>query len=556
MSNMDKQELRYTKSLVFFSVVMLLTATCYSIVKNTYYYIYYTIAILGCANLFNLIKYRAAKRGCFSKNKNIFIYFRTIEIIFIFICMFVFKDAANYISILIFLPIVVMAITMGTTVSLKLLCFSFVIHVSIIFICFSGLTSEILVDLIFIFFFYSCTLILVLLCGAIYNDNEKNYELVKELHEQLKCRYGELHATQAEVGLHNDKLKEANAKLEFTNEELSRSVAQLYTLQKMSQAISNIHDMNEMLELVNDAIIGVMGADFSTIALIEKSTGKLKVQTTNIKKLNHLICMNTNLNSPLLLSILNSKSTYIDSFSEEDKYSFTKDRNIKSLAITPIVSKSMSMGLVIIEKKVEDAFVKESMSFLDMVSQQIGIALENSRLYSYMKELATRDYMTGLHNRLYFHNYLKDALKEAEEKNYSLSLVIFDIDYFKQFNDTYGHIFGDKVIAEVATYVKQWLDEDDLIARYGGEEFVIVFPRTNLKSAYKKTEALREAIIEKEISDNNTSVFVSASFGIASFPECARTGMDLLKSADNALYVAKSTGRNCVVVANPLNKIV
>lgn len=558
MSNLEKYELMYLRLLSVFSLVAFVGAAIYGILLGTSYYLIYTLIFLAVFNIFNIIKFLIVRKGLLTKHSSLFVVFRGIEILFILVCMFTLKDAFQWANMLLFLPIVTTALLRGTRESIKLTFFTYVFHSIAFYLAvnynpeFASYSRTFLADTVFFLFFYCIPAVFAILCGMIHNDNMRNFNVIADLHEHLKEKYKQLEFTQNEVSTHYERLKEVNAKLEVSNENLARSVAQLYTLQRMSQAISTVFDIDQLLYMVNDAIIGVMGVDYSTIALVDKSSGRLKVHTTNLQDDDELVTMQDNLNSGIVLETLNSKKTYMDSHVADSRYNFIYQRSIKSLAIVPIVSKSKKMGVVIIEKKVEDAFVEESVNFLDMVSQQIGIALENAELYSEMKELAMRDCLTGVYNRLYFREYIKTAVEDARKNNYNLSLCIFDIDSFKKFNDTYGHLFGDKVIAEIANLVKKYLRKGDLIARYGGEEFVICLPRTSLKEAYEKIEELRLAINRHEISEDSICAFITASFGVASFPECASSEIDLIKSADYALYIAKSTGRNCVVLSNPI----
>ena len=177
------------------------------------------------------------------------------------------------------------------------------------------------------------------------------------------------------------------------------------------------------------------------------------------------------------------------------------------------------------------------------------MAIENAELYASMQVLATIDGLTGVFNRVYFHQKFESEFKLAKESGYELTLVILDIDYFKKFNDTYGHLFGDVVLKSVAQTVKNSLRATDTMARFGGEEFVIILPRTSIKKAFEKVEYLRHKIANSVITDSLVSASVTASFGIASFPETSKSITEIIKDADNALYKAKDNGRNRIEVA-------
>jgi len=217
-----------------------------------------------------------------------------------------------------------------------------------------------------------------------------------------------------------------------------------------------------------------------------------------------------------------------------------------------LYSKTTKLGLILIEHKNENAFGDNSVRLLGVIGQQIGITLENVLLYKNMQDMATIDGLTGVYNRLYFQSRVITEYNKAVEKGYKLSIAIFDIDYFKRFNDTYGHLFGDKVIKTIAATIKESLGENDIIARYGGEEFVILYPQTDLEEAYQKVEKLRKILEQIVITDGKNSASVTASFGVACYPDNADNVTQLLRISDKALYRAKETGRNRVVSAEML----
>jgi diguanylate cyclase (GGDEF)-like protein len=215
-----------------------------------------------------------------------------------------------------------------------------------------------------------------------------------------------------------------------------------------------------------------------------------------------------------------------------------------------LMTKATKVGLVLVEHKHYNAFSEENLRLLDIIGQQVGIAMENVNLYQRLQALANTDSLTGIYNRLYLQERLHAEFEKAQKKGHELSLAILDIDYFKKFNDTYGHLFGDKVIKSIAELLKDSLSGNDIIARYGGEEFVILFMGTGKEEALKKVEDLRQKIAKLIIKDQLVTASVTVSFGLSTYPELAEYEIDLIRSADNALYEAKASGRNCVVLAN------
>ena len=233
-----------------------------------------------------------------------------------------------------------------------------------------------------------------------------------------------------------------------------------------------------------------------------KKEKNLKVHTTNIRSRDDLIALNDNINCTILLDVLNNAKPIVENFVDPDEYTFTQGREVNSLICVPLTTKSRKFGLVLIEHKYYSAFDEDNARLLDIIGQQVGIAMENAELYQQMQWLATIDGLTGIYNRLYFQDRLQKEFTSAQQDSYPLSLAIFDIDHFKRFNDTYGHLFGDKVLKSITEMVKTSLRGTDILARFGGEEFIILFPRTNISEAFEKVDALREKISKTYIKDN------------------------------------------------------
>jgi diguanylate cyclase (GGDEF)-like protein len=370
--------------------------------------------------------------------------------------------------------------------------------------------------------------------------------------EQYEERCMKLESASEEIKQKYDRLFSNSGKLEESNKVLSKSIAEFYTLNQISQAIGSILDIKELLKRLNDIILGVMGVSFSTIILYDENTNRLKVHTTNISNINELATLTDNVNSGVLVEALNKGQSILENNVDYFQYLFTCGRNINSLMCIPLITSSRKFGLVLVEHTISNAFDEENVRFLSIITQQVGIVMENAELYYQMKEVARRDGLTGVYNRQYFQERLETEFKEAKKDNYPLSLAIFDIDHFKKFNDTYGHLFGDKVLISTVDVVKTALRKNDMIARFGGEEFIILFPRTNLSDAFEKVEILRKKVSENIIEDNLINASVTASFGISSFDECAFNENDLIRTADDALYDAKAAGRNCVMTAKRL----
>lgn len=177
--------------------------------------------------------------------------------------------------------------------------------------------------------------------------------------------------------------------------------------------------------------------------------------------------------------------------------------------------------------------------------------LEIEELQSQLREQAVRDSLTGLYNRRYLTETLERELARARREGHPLALVLIDLDHFKRLNDSRGHQAGDAVLSAVADCLQADIRAGDLACRYGGEEFLILLPGMGLDKAVARAEIWRQAFHELDVSHRGEVVAVTASFGVAVYPEHGQTPEALIQAADSALYVAKGSGRDRVAAAGP-----
>jgi diguanylate cyclase (GGDEF)-like protein len=171
----------------------------------------------------------------------------------------------------------------------------------------------------------------------------------------------------------------------------------------------------------------------------------------------------------------------------------------------------------------------------------------NKRLW----ELSLTDELTGFHNRRYISARLEEELARCVRYHVPLSLVLMDLDHFKEVNDHYGHLEGDRVLREVSRVVRESLRDTDLAGRFGGEEFLLVLTNTDLVGAESFSNRIRERLAHHDFSRPGYPLRMTASFGIAAFSTTCGSAADLLHAADQNLYVAKGQGRNRVVATLP-----
>jgi diguanylate cyclase (GGDEF)-like protein len=224
----------------------------------------------------------------------------------------------------------------------------------------------------------------------------------------------------------------------------------------------------------------------------------------------------------------------------------TADHGFRSWLGVPLYMYGECEGVIAVQSTRPAAFGDEQQRLLDALALQIASALQNAHLY----ELAMVDGLTGLYVRRYFDARIEEEIERSKRYASVFSMIMMDVDDFKNLNDTYGHLVGDRVLRAIANVVKAQMRGVDTAARYGGEEIAVILPRTEMVGAYSLAERIREGIAELRITtdeDPPRVLGVTASLGIAAFPESkAVDGTDLVRRADRALYRAKRMGKNRV----------
>ncbi len=206
-------------------------------------------------------------------------------------------------------------------------------------------------------------------------------------------------------------------------------------------------------------------------------------------------------------------------------------------------------GLLILGRRMTDApYEPHDLALLRALADSSAIALRNAELVDRLRAQATIDPLTGCHNRRGFDEILAVEFNRSRRYSRPLSLVLLDIDHFKKINDDFGHEVGDHALQRIGRAVRHTFRTTDSACRYGGEEFALVFPETTKEEGLRLAERLR-ALIESLPPNAEVPRSLTASFGVSAFPEDAAESAELVRSADRALYLAKSRGRNRVETA-------
>jgi len=216
----------------------------------------------------------------------------------------------------------------------------------------------------------------------------------------------------------------------------------------------------------------------------------------------------------------------------------------QSILCVPLRLGSKIKGVISVQSYLRDQYSQEDLEQLELLAGQGAIALENSRLFGEVQQLAITDPLTQLFNRRRFFELGEQEFDRSQRYGRPLSVIILDIDHFKRVNDTYGHYVGDQVLQQLAEICSRNIRAIDILARYGGEEFVIVTPETAADEAAVTCERLRTEVAREAFPTTRGPIPITISLGVVDLSHPCRSLEELLDRSDQALYHSKENGRN------------
>jgi len=230
-------------------------------------------------------------------------------------------------------------------------------------------------------------------------------------------------------------------------------------------------------------------------------------------------------------------------------------QGVRSIAYLPLFAKGEAIGSFIVASRNPNAYNPRHLMLLEQLASQIAMSIENSRLYAEAEEKARLDELTGLLNRRSLDELIAAEIGRHSRYGGVFSLIIFDLDSFKAFNDHYGHLAGDKLLSKVGSIMKSTIRNADQAFRYGGDEFAVLLPNTSVDAANQVAERIRKQVAAKMKTGYTP---ITASLGLASWPAGGIGPNEVIAAADVALYQAKREGGNRVCCASgtllPLNE--
>ena len=335
---------------------------------------------------------------------------------------------------------------------------------------------------------------------------------------------------------------------ESDKENLEKVIFDLQNLIEIALSLSSNLEFDSLIEAILYICIGHMIVDKVAIFLnsdIDSNEFTLHIHRGYTLESDLIIEPNSKLLTHLyshcdIINFAKAKELMLSDPQTKDIY-----EKLEPEIILPLKSKISINGLIFLGKKImKTPYTVQNLQFLEKMAKFASIAVENSRLY----RMATLDRMTGLYVHHYFQERLSEEVKRVGRSNVPLTLLMSDLDHFKDINDTYGHYQGDIILKGVARVISQNIRGFDIASRYGGEEFAIILTETDIDEALIIAERLRKKVEEEIYHNEITDIKITISIGLAQYnSKVDKSSIDLIKRSDSALYLAKKRGRNMIV---------
>ncbi|MFQ5449542.1 MAG: diguanylate cyclase [Nitrospinaceae bacterium] len=341
--------------------------------------------------------------------------------------------------------------------------------------------------------------------------------------------------------------------LKKQNEILGQSLLNLDRLIYMQKSIS-LMSSREIHKVLTEKLPYTLSIRYFSLFLYDKSKRTLRLAAHNHPDLKEGLTFRR-VESVIMDDAISLGKYILEQKFTDSKY-FKGNRNplyqFDFFVSIPLMIENEIIGVLNLNDNDKGFINVIDLDFILNVSEFISLSISNAQSFEKAERLSVTDGLTGLTNRQQMQALLENEVLRCKRYGSSLSLVMIDVDHFKEINDTHGHQEGDEVLVKVASIVKKFCRSHDVAARYGGEEFVLVLPETHLAGARVMAERIRQQVAGQTFEHAGGTFQVTLSCGIAEFDgNLTRDQSDLIRVADQALYRAKEGGRNRTVEGRP-----
>ncbi|MBI5047567.1 MAG: sensor domain-containing diguanylate cyclase [Deltaproteobacteria bacterium] len=339
--------------------------------------------------------------------------------------------------------------------------------------------------------------------------------------------------------------------------EHSQRLKQLTTFSELGKAITSTLDLKEILNIVMEKVSELLQPKNWSLLLVDDEKNELsfeiavgegadKIKNLRVKVGEGIAGWVAKERTPLLVPDVNKDPRFCKKVDESSKFT------TKSIIAVPLKSREKCLGVIELINKMSEpgGFKEEDLLVLTTLADYTAIAIENAKFFQKIQELTITDDLTKLYNARHLYRFLDYEVERAKRYNSNLAMIFIDLDKFKEVNDAHGHLMGSKLLTEISKLISNGLRKVNIACRYGGDEFVIVMPQTSKQQAYQIAEKLRIRIAKHIfLQDDGLNLHLTASFGVASIPDDAHEGSQLIQMADQAMYRVKNKLRNAVEMA-------
>jgi diguanylate cyclase (GGDEF)-like protein len=325
---------------------------------------------------------------------------------------------------------------------------------------------------------------------------------------------------------------------------------------ELGKALTSSLQLDQVLRTIMEKINEVLRPDTWSLLLMDQEKHELYFQIATGKGAEALRDVRIKVGQGLAGWVAESGEAVVVPDTSKDSRFFEKvDQRTKmatrSIVAVPVRFRDQCLGVIeLINCIGPDGFSQRDLALLEALADYAAIAIENARHVQRIHELTITDDCTTLYNARHLNFMLDTELYRSHRYAFEFSLIFIDLDHFKTVNDTYGHLMGSKLLAEIGTAIKEKCRLIDLAFRYGGDEFVLLLPQTSKENAIGVASRLHKLIRETVwLKEAGLNVHITASAGVASYPSDSRTKAELLHLADEAMYLVKNTSRDSVAAA-------
>ncbi|MBZ5514800.1 MAG: sensor domain-containing diguanylate cyclase [Acidobacteriia bacterium] len=338
--------------------------------------------------------------------------------------------------------------------------------------------------------------------------------------------------------------------------ELKRQIERLSLFHEIGKSLASTLDLQKILQTVMEKISDLLQPDTWSLLMLDEASSELHFEIAIGAGADKLKDVRLKVGEGIAGWVArNGEPVLVEDVKRDPRFSSRFDEltqtDTRSVVCVPIKGREKILGVIeLVNCLGRESFRAADIPILKSLADYAAIALENARYVQRIHELTITDDCTALYNARHLNFVLDAEIYRSTRYGYEFSVIFLDLDHFKQVNDTHGHLVGSKLLWMIGDLIKGHLRLIDYAFRYGGDEFVILLPQTSKQNALMVVRRLKSLLNSSVFfTDEGLNITVTASFGVAAFPGDGRSRRELLRMADEAMYLVKNTTRNSIALA-------